>query len=114
MTAVAVDCGYVTDRGQCKRGGNTVVAGVDQLLCKQHARIVATEPGQSGVMRAAPVGPDAIVAELALATTTADIERCQGAIARQIAVCADTDAGLKPELAIALQQARARVNGGRR
>lgn len=113
MTADVVLCAFLTDRGGCKRAGNTVVAGVRDLLCKQHARIVATEPGQSGVIRAAPVGVTAIVAELAAASTFGDLDRCIGAIARQMPVCGNSS-GLLPEIATALQDARARVKGARR
>ena len=110
MTAA---CGYPTRRGgQCRLPGNTVVPGVEDLLCRQHARMVATEPGAAGVVRQAPVGVDGIVAELGQATTVADITRCRSAIAHQIDVCSDQTGGLRRELVDALQAARARIKHG--
>lgn len=106
-------CPYVPNgRSQCKRPGNTVVAGVEQLLCKQHARIVATEPGGSGVVRRPPVGVDAIVADLDAARTFADLKRCRQAITAQITVCASQRTGLDPRLRDALQRAKSRVRDG--
>lgn len=103
-------CAYTTDRGPCKRAGTTVVAGIDADLCKQHARIVATEPGASGVMLHRPQGVAAIVAHCALATTQADITRLVSAIAEQAALCRNSF-GLLPEIGSALAAARARVRG---
>lgn len=108
-------CGYVPAAGtRCRRRGTQSVAGIVPLLCKQHARIVATEPGSSGIVRAAPQGAVEIVRDLEQATTFADVERCRKAIALQIHVCAHPRTGLKPEIIDALHHARARVrkNGG--
>lgn len=110
---IASRCAYIpAGRDQCKRLGITGVAGVPQPFCVQHARIVATAPGASGYVRPLPVGVTAIVAELNAATTQADVDRCRGAIARQMSVCGSSF-GLKPEIGMALAQARTRVKGGR-
>lgn len=106
-------CAYVTDCGQCKRAGTTVVAGVADEFCKQHARIVATEPGGSGVMRHRPQGVVEIVRHCALATTQADITRLVSAIAEQADLCRNSF-GLLPEIGTALAAARARVRGALR
>lgn len=126
-----VYCTSATAAGRvCRAVGRWFIAGGADYLCKRHARerallhgdprIVNTLTGRiemvdpsdvhiTSASRPVPQGIDAIVADLAVARTDRDIDRCRLAILTQIEQVKDERLGLKSPVLDAWRTAKARV-----
>lgn len=122
------DCPATTRAGQqCSRRGRwTVPTRLGRKYCKQHARAIATAPGGPCRLLAAdghvervtalprrytrplPSGRDAIVRELARASTPEQLARIRLAIAQQFPHLLDRG-GLAREVTAALRTAETRA-----